>query len=125
MDNPVSRCLKFAQKCRDHGGSLAFGVMKQHDSATIGIETCHYELQFLVGSHAVPIACPEVGAEHCDTALGQAIEQTRRRCKARKAEKWCVWLCRGGAVKRGVDGRDAAVDFRHGRGGTHMAEQRV
>src|SRR4051794_9621148 len=64
MDNTVSRCLKIVQKCRHHGGGLSFGVMKQHDSATIGIETRHYEPQFLVGGHAVPIARPEVGAEH-------------------------------------------------------------
>jgi len=63
-----------------------------------------------------------------NTAIPRSARRSSRPgvdAKPGKRKNGVCGCCRGGAVKRGIDGRDAAVDFRHGRGGTHMAEQRV
>ena len=43
MDNTVSICLKVVQQGGKHRRGLPFGVVKQHDSATIGIEAPHHQ----------------------------------------------------------------------------------
>ena len=71
MNDTVPRCLKIVQKGRQHGRALPLGVMKKHDSAMIGLQALHHQTEFVLGRHGIPVARPEVGAEHRDPSFGQ------------------------------------------------------
>ena len=72
------------------------------------------QFQFLLRRHLVPVAGPEVGAEHRDAALLQIVERLRRHFEVGKAKERRGRRRGGGAVKRRFDRRDALVDLAGG-----------
>ena len=66
--------------------------------------------------HPVPVAGPEVGAEHHDAARLQQVERRRRHLRNRESERTaCSGVRRRDTVQRHLVRRDAAVDFLDGR----------
>src|ERR1043166_5361788 len=76
-----------------------------------GVEAGERELQLLRRAHRIPVARPQVGAEHHEAARLHALEQGGRGRKAWEAEEQRARLRAGVAIDRALDRRDAAVDL--------------
>ena len=127
MHDPVAVRLQPAQKGGQHRGGCDLGVVQQDDALARGGESLGQQREFLFRRHRVPVARPQVRAEHDDAARPHLIEQPRGGGKSRKSEERRGRIARGGverrgrprvreharrrAGKRGLVGGDPLVDF--------------
>ena len=79
-----------------------------------GLQPLGKQLQLLCRRHRIPVAGPEVGAEHSDAALLQDVQRRGRHFKKGKAKERRARGSRGRSVKRRFDRRDALVDLADG-----------
>src|SRR5262249_26805666 len=75
VNDPVTLPLELSQQAGQHLGRLCLGVVKQHDAASQPLDAGKDEMQFLLGAHRFPVACPDIGAEDHHTPLAHAIEE--------------------------------------------------
>ena len=99
MDHAVAVVAEVAQEGRQHGRGLRLGIVQQDDALAGGLQPLGEQLQLLLSaSSAVPVAGPEVGAEHGDAALLQEFEGRRRHFEIGKAKerraRGRAWRCR-------------------------------
>src|ERR1700682_410564 len=100
MHDPVAARLEGTQKRGKHGGGLLLRIMKQDNAAMGTLQPPQHQGKLLVWAHRVPIARPQVGAEHHDPAPREAVQQRWGRGKAREAEKRRSWPFDALAVER-------------------------
>ncbi len=123
VDDAVAAFLQRAEEGRQHAGGFRLGVVQQHDAAPDLVDTPHEALQFEVRRHLVPVAGPDVGAEHHDAAPLEPIEQRGAGGEAGEAEERRRRRAAGPAVERQFVGGDAAVDLGLRLGQRQVVEQ--
>ena len=87
MDHVIVIVPEIAQKSRQHGGGVRLGVVQQDDAPAGAFEPVGEQLQFLFRRHRIPVAGPEVGAEHDDAARLQQRPASPASSRNRESER--------------------------------------
>src|SRR5262245_44013963 len=125
MYDTVSTALEGAEEGGKHRGGLFLGVVEEHDPAAGCLDSFQHLFELSFRRHRIPVARPQVRAEHHDAATFESLEQLWRGSKSRKTEERRRWRAAGLAVKGGIDGREPAIDLGLGGGDRHAVEQRM
>ncbi len=113
------------QEGRHDGSRARLRIVEQDDAFAGGSHALGDQLQFLLGRHLVPVAGPEIGAEHDDAARLQQVELALRGLEIGEAEERRRRRRRRDPVQGHLVGGDAAVDLALGLVGRDPRHERM